>query len=339
MSTLPYNKPEIAKGATPRPNDVATPPFQPRSRLVRGNRAIELTHEPGHSGTRRGSAHQPGIRNPGRTIDPAPDRNALDGCGVQEDREVILEVRELVLIGITNVVFRDVDWKPRARGHLVDVGLKGSGAHVLEAMRLTAHGIDGRTVCLDVLHDVHEVRFLIGVLDVVVVVQDQDGVRAILTRQLERLGDPRPGATLARTEIRRVVRRGVGRWLVHNVDHLRVREARAEGFDPVLHLGQGWGAAWLLGTPDEYVLLEDDIVRLREAIDAIERAPVERTRCRALDASPFASVLGRDLIPIVIVLHPTGVDRSVARCNIANELREAAATARWRTTGSCTTRS
>src|SRR6187431_758333 len=194
-------------------------------------------------------------------------------------------------------------------------------------MRLRAHGVDGSASGFDLLHDIDEVTLLIRILDVVVVVQNQDGTRTMLASELEGLGDPTIRSCFTSPEVRRVFGRGVGRWFVHDVDQPGVRVSRTEGFYPVFDLSQGRRAARLLRAPDERVLLEDDVVGLRVAVHGVERRPIEGAGGRTLNRAPLPGIFWGDLIPVFGELHAAAID-GVASGDVADELAEGRGTGR-----------
>src|SRR6185369_16448549 len=127
----------------------------------------------------------------------------------------------------------------------------------------------------DLLYDIDEVTTVVRPLDIVVVVQDQDRVGAGGAGPGKGIGDPLPVPVGAATDVAVVSGLGVWRGLVHHVNQLGVRVARAELGHPLLHGRLVDRAAGLLAAPDEGVLFEEDLVLFGVIVDGVERGPVE----------------------------------------------------------------
>jgi hypothetical protein len=113
-------------------------------------------------------------------------------------------------------------------------------------------------------------------LDVVVVIEDEHGVRTGCARPLERVGDPVPTAATVAADTVLVLRGGVGRRLVDDVDHGHVGIALTEVGHPVLDRGFAVAVVHptrLLGAPDKAVLFKNDLVVVAVFVHGVQRVP------------------------------------------------------------------
>src|SRR5690606_15992709 len=128
----------------------------------------------------------------------------------------------------------------------------------------------------DLIDDVDRVPVRVVVLDVVVVVQEQDGVWIVLSCPAEGLYDLVVAVRARASEGVHVGGRRVGRRLVDDVDDRHVRIALAEQPNPLLDLTPLL-ACWevrdsvrLLSTPHQNVSLVGNAVLARIVPDAVQ---------------------------------------------------------------------
>src|SRR5215216_3238162 len=195
-------------------------------------------------------------------------------------------------------------------------------------MRLGSDRIDGSAGRANAVHDIDRVLNVSAVLDVVVVVQDEDRVRAILPRPFERLHDPVVAAGTRAAERVHVYRARVRRRLVHDVQHGYVGVTGAKLTDPLLDLGallarrQAADPARLLRTPNQRVALVWDVVQAGVVANAVHPRPVHHVTL-PFDGAPLSLVFRRDLVPIANKIR----SHLSARRDVPDELAASAASA------------
>src|SRR5690606_8459056 len=239
--------------------------------------AVQIIHQPLHRWTLLTIAlDQASTFTPGCTHNITPEGNADYVGMVVEDREVHLHVLQLsLIIGCFNVILGNVQREAQS-GNLIKFGLDFlSGPHTwgVQAVRLKTQSVHVTRIHSRANH----IDDGIGIPGhEVIVVVNQDRVRAVLTCQTEGLSNP-----VAAKCISRVVGRCVRRQsFVYDVDHRGIRITCTVIANPLFNFlallsrTQSINPARTLTAPYQGVSLDRNTIRAGEVIDGIQRTPV-----------------------------------------------------------------